>query len=311
MATTARGGGEREPAAGSGGGGGAAAEMEVEAYRRLFPVAYFERHLRESVRLDARPLASPRDTSVALGLVGSADGSALVKFGDTTMVAAIKLEVMTPPAESSDEGSVAVDFYMPPICSPTVRPGRSAEVAPVISKQLSDVIMSSGMINLKDLCLINGKASWIAYLDIYCLNADGSLFDAALVSAVAAFTHCIDDGRVVTVPGELEGKTKLPLVNKDKRKLMLNNVPFSLTCGLHKEHILVDPTAEEESIIETFVTVVLDTLGRVVSVYKPGGSVLAYTSILKECITLAKRRAQQLRNILNESVSAMEVDKSS
>lgn len=90
-----------------------------------------------------------------------------------------------------------------------------------------------------------------------------------------------DDGRVVTVPGELEGKTKLPLVNKDKRKLMLNNVPFSLTCGLHKEHILVDPTAEEESIIETFVTVVLDTLGRVVSVYKPGGSVLAYTSILK------------------------------
>jgi len=29
---------------------------------------------------------------------------------------------------------------MPPICSPIVRPGRPAEAAPVISKQLSDTI---------------------------------------------------------------------------------------------------------------------------------------------------------------------------
>lgn len=26
--------------------------------------------------------------------------------------------------------------------------------------------------------------------DIYCLDADGALFDAALLSAVAAFSHC-------------------------------------------------------------------------------------------------------------------------
>lgn len=30
---------------------------------------------------------------------------------------------------------------MPPICSPTVRPGRPAEAAPVISKRLSDTIL--------------------------------------------------------------------------------------------------------------------------------------------------------------------------
>lgn len=35
----------------------------------------------------------------------------------------------------------AVEFYMPPICSPLVRPGRPSEIAPVISKQLSDTIM--------------------------------------------------------------------------------------------------------------------------------------------------------------------------
>uniref|UniRef100_A0A0E0F527 Ribosomal RNA-processing protein 43 n=1 Tax=Oryza meridionalis TaxID=40149 RepID=A0A0E0F527_9ORYZ len=169
--------------------GGLAGEMEMEAYRRLFPLAFLERHLRESVRPDARRLAEARPTTIALAAVSSAHGSALVRLGDTAMLASIKLEVMSPSSEAPDEGSIAVEFHMPPICSPLVRPGRPAEVAPVISKNLEDILMSSGMLNLKELCLISGKASWLAYLDVYCLNADGSLLDAALISAVAAFTH--------------------------------------------------------------------------------------------------------------------------
>ncbi|PUZ44363.1 hypothetical protein GQ55_8G083700 [Panicum hallii var. hallii] len=287
-----------------------AGEMEVEAYRRLFPLAFLERHLGESVRPDARRLSEARPTTVALGAVSSAHGSALVRLGDTAMLASVKLEVMSPPAESSDE---AVEFHMPPICSPLVRPGRPADVAPVISKALEDVLMSSGMLNLKELCLISGKASWLAYLDIYCLNADGSLFDAALISAVAAFTHLEiplvsvgDDGRVFTVGGN-EGKTKFELVNREKRKLTLGDIPFSLTCALHKDSILADPTSEEESIIETYVTVVVDSSDRIVSIQKLGGTVTSMTAV-KECISLAKERRRKLREILIDSVEVMEVD---
>ncbi|KAL1119628.1 hypothetical protein V6Z11_D01G114400 [Gossypium hirsutum] len=50
-------------------------------------------------------------------------------------------------------------------------------------------LLSSGMINLKELSLVSGKAAWMAYLDIYCYDADGALFDTALLSAVAAFSH--------------------------------------------------------------------------------------------------------------------------
>lgn len=91
------------------------------------------------------------------------------------MLAAIKMEVMTPSTETPDEGSIggvyiawqnlyfclghyifvvrfyllginiepfsAIDFHMPPICSPLVRPGRPAEAEPVVSKQLSDTIL--------------------------------------------------------------------------------------------------------------------------------------------------------------------------
>lgn len=42
-------------------------EMEVDAFRRLFPLRFHERHLLESVRPDARSLGKARETSLALG----------------------------------------------------------------------------------------------------------------------------------------------------------------------------------------------------------------------------------------------------
>ncbi|PIN10278.1 Exosomal 3'-5' exoribonuclease complex, subunit Rrp43 [Handroanthus impetiginosus] len=302
--------------AATGGPNDLSSEMELDAFRRLFPLRFHERHLTESIRPDGRPLGKARETTLALGAVASAHGSALAKIGCTTMLAAIKMEVMTPTVETPDEGGIAIDFHMPPICSPLVRPGRPAELAPVISKQLSDTILSSGMIDLKELCLVSGKAAWMAYLDIYCLDADGALFDAALLSAVAAFSHLQipvvslnDDGRVVLVSEDntVAMKEKEP-VNKERIKLTLNNIPFSLTCVLHKNYILADPTSEEESIMETFLTVVLDSSFQLVSLNKPGGPGLAHTSAIQDCIKLTRQRVKELQKILNEAISDMEVD---
>jgi exosome complex component RRP43 len=290
-------------------------EMEVDAFQRLFPLRYFERHLAESIRPDGRPLREARDTSIFLGSVASANGSALVKIGSTTMLTAIKMEVMTPSLETPDEGCLAIDFHMPAICSPIVRPGRPAEAEPVVSKQLSDTISSSGMIDLKELSLVSGKAAWMAYLDIYCLDADGALFDVALLSAVAALSHLQipavamnDDGKIVLMSDEDGQKQAKEQVNKEKRKLTLKSIPLSLTCILHKSYILADPTAEEESIIETHVTIVLDTCGQLVSLYKPGGPVLAYTSAIQDCVALTRQRVKELKSFLDEANSAMEVE---
>ncbi|KAI7998046.1 Exosome complex component RRP43 [Camellia lanceoleosa] len=143
--------------------GDLSSEMKVDAFRRLFPLRFHERHLLESVQLDARKLGKARDTTLALGAVASADGSALAKIDCTyfvfvqTTLAAIKMEVMTPTIESPDEGCIIIDFHMPPICSPIVRPGRPVDATPVISKY-------SGMINFKELSLVSGKAAWMAYL---------------------------------------------------------------------------------------------------------------------------------------------------
>ena len=42
-------------------------EVEVDAFKRIFPLRYFERHLAESIRADGRPLGKARETSIFLG----------------------------------------------------------------------------------------------------------------------------------------------------------------------------------------------------------------------------------------------------
>ncbi|XP_034223519.1 exosome complex component RRP43 isoform X2 [Prunus dulcis] len=263
-------------------------EMDVDAFRRLFPLRFFETHLVKSTRPDGRSLAEARETSSALGAVASADGSALVKIGSTRMLAAIKMEVMTPSKESPDEGCIAIDFHMPPICSPTVRPGRPAEAAPVVSKQLSDTISRTYIV-------------WMLMVLFLMLLCCQQLLPFLTIPVVSMN----DDGKVVVLSGDHGGKEP---VNKGKRKLTLSSIPFSLTCLLHKNYILADPTAEEESVMETLVTVVLDSSGQLVSLYKPGGPVLAYTSAIQDCVALTRQRARELQTILDEVTSGMEVD---
>lgn len=91
-----------------------------------------------------------------------------------------------------------------------------------------------------------------------------------------------DEGRLVTIPEEANGdKSDKEVVNKERRKLTLSSLPFSLTCILHKNHIMADPTSEEEAVMETFVTVVLNSSGHLVSLYKPGGPAFAQTSAIQ------------------------------
>ena len=47
--------------------GDLSSEMEVDAFRRIFPLRFYERHLAELIRPDGRALGKARDTTIALG----------------------------------------------------------------------------------------------------------------------------------------------------------------------------------------------------------------------------------------------------
>jgi exosome complex component RRP43 len=155
--------------------------------------------------------------------------------------------------------------------------------------------------------------------DVYCLDADGSLLDTALLASVAALAHLqlpavsvSEEGRVYPVSSTMSGdvsiegaETSIKVKGNSispRRRLKLGAAPFALTCMVHKKHLLADPCAEEETLLQCSITITMNQMGRLVSFYKPGGAVPATTAIVKECISLARRRAREVEQILKEAL---------
>ena len=86
-----------------------------------------------------------------------------------------------------------------------------------------------------------------------------------------------DDGQE---DGISEKKSEDQIV-KSRQRLERRPVPIALTCVKHKNHLLSDPSAEEESTLQTSLTVIMDSSDRLVSFYKPGGAVTATSATVK------------------------------
>ncbi len=69
------------------------------------------------------------------------------------------------------------------ICMPSLsaKPTESAQCA-----QVSTALRSGAVVDLQRLAIAQGRAAWLLYLDLYVLDADGALYDAALLAALAA-----------------------------------------------------------------------------------------------------------------------------
>lgn len=146
--------------------------LQADAFRRLYPQQYLERFLEKDVRPDGRTLGRSRATSIGLGVVSTADASALVRVGSTKALAGVKCEVMPAPADAPDEGRLAVTVELAPLCSAASRPGRPSEAAAVLSEQLSELLGGTqGILDPRQLCIGAGKAAWQVFLDVYVLDA--------------------------------------------------------------------------------------------------------------------------------------------
>ena len=138
-------------------------QLHADAFRLLYPQKYYAGFLSRGIRPDGRQLSECRPTTIGLDAMTSADSSALVKAGHTTVVAAIKAEVsichdalsstsrraslingMHVPAQSAapDNGAapdsaLVVNVELAACCSPDARPGRPSEAAQCLGMQVS------------------------------------------------------------------------------------------------------------------------------------------------------------------------------
>ncbi|KAG8007988.1 Exosome complex component RRP43, partial [Nibea albiflora] len=255
---------------------------------------------KENCRPDGRELTEFRTTTLNIGSISTADGSALVKIGNTTVICGIKAELANPPVEAPGKGYIVPNVDLPPLCSSRFRPGPPGEQAQAASQFIADVIESSELIRTEDLCIDRGKLCWVLYCDLMCLDYDGNVLDACVIALLAALKNT----QLPEVTFSTE--TCSPQVNREKRRgLHIHKHPVSASlCVFDDSILIVDPTAEEESLTTSQLTVVTDEEGRLCAVHKPGGTSMSAEK-LQECISRAVARQREIQKLINKVIHSV------
>lgn len=235
----------------------------------------------EGKRLDGRGPDDYRAISVEPGFVATADGSALVRLGDTAVLAGIKLEPGKPFPDTPNAGTLTTNAELIPLSSPTFEPGPPQPGAIEVSRVVDRAIRAAETIDLTRLCVTPGEKSWVCYVDIHVLDHSGNLIDAASLAAVSALAHS-------TVPAK-----RFEIAEADY-PLEVNHYPVECTFVRLGDTIVVDPTFDEERAAQGRITVATDEVGRVVAMQK--GLVGAFSpDDVKDIVRRAFQHGERIR----------------
>jgi exosome complex component RRP42 len=244
--------------------------------------------LSQNVRLDGRKLDEYRDIEIECGISNTAEGSARVKIGETTVFAGVKMLIQSPYADRPDEGTIMVNAELLPMSNPDFEPGPPKDNAIELARVVDRGIRESGAIDVKKLLIKKGEKCWIVSVDIITLNDAGNLFDAAALATAAAI---MDTTLPVYENDEIDYKKKT-----DKR-LPINKMPISVTVLKVGNHYLVDPLHDEEAECDARLTVASTEDGSLCALQKGGDEALTVEDIDK-MLDMALEKAQYLRTFL-------------
>jgi exosome complex component RRP42 len=210
---------------------------------------------RNGKRLDGRGLDDWRPARVEPNYVKSADGSALARIGDTTVLCGVKLEIGKPFPDTPNAGVLTTNAELIALSSPTFEPGPPSPPAIELSRVVDRSLRAAETIDLAKLCVTPSEKSWVCYVDIHVLDHSGNLIDAAQLAALAALAHS-------TVPA------KRFEVGDHDYPLEVNHFPIECSFVRLGDQIVGDPTFEEEEAAQGRITVATDEAGKVVAMQK-------------------------------------------
>ena len=253
--------------------------------------SYIHKLIEKDSRIDGRRLDEFRKPiKIELDISENAEGSARVKIGDTDVMVGVKMSVGEPFSDSPDKGILIVGAELLPLSSPEFESGPPDAQTTELARVVDRGIRESGMIEIEKLCIKEGELVWIVFLDIYSVNDDGNLIDAAALGSVLALQN--------TVFPKLEND-KIVYGDKTKKKLPLKSITITCTCFKLNGKIFVDPNNKEEKASDARLTVAVSEDGSIHAMQK-GGSVAINEEEIDSMIDLAVKKTKELRKIISE-----------
>ncbi|MBM3230211.1 exosome complex protein Rrp42 [Candidatus Pacearchaeota archaeon] len=195
-------------------------------------------------RFDGRALTEYRAVEISYDVSKAAEGSARVRMGKTEVIAGVKLTLDKPYPDSPEKGNLLVSGDLLPLASPRYEVGPPKFDAIELPRLVDRVIRESHVIELDKLVVKAGEKVWTVIIDVYPLNDDGNLVDAAVLAAIAALKQAKMPG--VTEAGFPDYKHR----TKQAVPLAKELVPLSVTLFKLGNALFIDPTREEAEAAE-------------------------------------------------------------
>jgi len=249
-------------------------------------------YLEKNKRLDGRSLLEMRELRLVPNYIEKAEGSCFVSLGKTKIIAGIKVSIGSPYPDTPNQGAFIVNMETMPIASPSFELGPPSEPGIETARVVDRGIRSAEFIDLESLCIEPGKSVYLLFIDLYPIDDNGNLVDAAFYSAIGALL-------TARLP-KVEIEEEKPVLIRDETvplKVRMENLPIQLTYGKILNKIILDPTNQEELLIDYKITMAI-ARGNIVGIQKSGKGAADIDDIIFVANDL-KSRAEKIRqNIL-------------
>ncbi len=244
--------------------------------------------IRNEKRIDRRGLAQFRDIEIKENIIENAEGSAYVRLGNTQVIAGVKMGVGTPFPDTPNEGILSVSAEFTPLASPEFELGPPGEDAIELARIVDRGIRESKSIEMEKLVITPGEKVLSVFIDIYIIDNQGNLLDAAALAALSALLNTripkLDaEGKIIR--GEHEGK--LPVVHK----------PITVSVCKVGDKLFLDPTKEEESILDAKLSIAIMEEEKICAVQKQGSKAIEF-DIIETMIDMAIEKSKELRKLV-------------
>ncbi len=240
--------------------------------------------LSKGIRFDGRGFSDMRPVTIQRGVITTAEGSAIATIGDTTVLVANKFDVLKPFADRPKEGVLMTNAELLPSASARFEPGPPDENSIEMARVVDRAVRSAECVDVKSFFIEDDKVLGL-YMDIYVMNDAGNYTDAASIAAAAALMDTripkVENAKIVR--GEYE-KSLNPQV-----------LPVTTTMIKVGNSWLVDPSREEERVLETKMTIGT-TEEHVCAMQKSKGA-LSRDELL-ELIDIAFKTGNDIRELL-------------
>jgi len=240
--------------------------------------------LSKQKRVDGRAFNEYRPITIKMNPIHKANGSAEVSIGNTRVIAGVKIETGEPFPDTPDQGLLVVNAEFLPLSSALIEPGPPDEDSIEVSRVVDRGIRESQMIDLNALVIESGKLVNCVFVDVDILNMDGNLFDTAFLAAILSIATARFDKKIVKEDGTEEIQ-KVPLP--------VRLIPVSVTSITISDNIILDPTEEEDSVLDSRMTITFDEQGRICAGQK-GGSIGLSVEQLFKIVDISKAKAEEI-----------------